>query len=449
MSLAPKDHAEAVAVFRSQIIGALTHRELDRGELSELLAELSRQRWRAPGSDHTRTYAVSTLERWLGRYRDGGLEALRPKPRDDRGRGRNLTPEQRDLLLAIRREHPSASVPVILRTLRLDGRLDEKAVSAPTVRRLYAQHGLDKVPMRDGAGPKQRLRWQAERPGAIWHGDVCHASPIVCDGVSRPVRIHGLLDDASRYVIALEAHPTEKESDLLAVLVRAVRKHGPPDALYLDNGSTYRGDMLRLACARMGVTLLHAKPYDPEARGKMERFWRTLREQCLDFLGSCSSLHDVNVRLFAWLDQHYHASPHASLLGRSPERVYASAPRAPDRFDEKKLRAALTARVRRRVRRDSTVSIDGADWELDQGFLAGRLVMVARCLVEPTEAPWVEHDGKRYELHPVDAVGNAHRKRQPRRVEVEPKLGGKTHFDPPGALLDRAVGRTPKHGGAR
>ena len=81
------------------------------------------------------------------------------------------------------------------------------------------------------------------------------------------------MDDASRYVVALEAHHTEREVDMLGLFVRALRRHGKPDALFLDNGSTYRGDTLATACARLGITLVHARPYDPQARGKMERFW--------------------------------------------------------------------------------------------------------------------------------------------------------------------------------
>jgi hypothetical protein len=318
------------------------------------------------------------------------------------------------------------------------------------VRRLFADEGLDRIPMRDGKGPKTRLRWEAERPGALWHGDVCYGPAISVGGKNMPVRIHGLLDDASRFIIALEAHHTEREVDMLGMFVRALRRHGPPDALYLDNGSTYRGDILSTACARMGVSLLHARPYDPQARGKMERFWRTLRQGCLDFLGQVSSLHDINVRLWAFLDEHYHKAPHASLIGRSPARVYETAERPTDRFDERKLREALTVRVRRRVRRDTTLPLEGTDWELDQGFLAGRMVMVARCLVDINEAPWVEHEGKVLPLHPVDPAKNAHRKRPPRGGGHASTASRPVPFDPPSVLLDRAVGRNPSpQGGDR
>lgn len=446
-SLKPKDHAEEVAIFRSEIVGALTRRDLDHGELAATLKDLSAERYRPPGADSTRRFSIPTLERWYYAYKAGSLDALRPEPRSDSGRAQDLTVEQRTLLCDIRREHPSASVPLILRTLTLDGRLSKDAVSASTVRRLFADEGLDRIPTRDGKGPKTRLRWEAERPGALWHGDVCYGPAISVGGKKMPVRIHGLLDDASRFIIALEAHHTEREVDMLGMFVRAIRRHGPPDALYLDNGSTYRGDILSTACARMGVSLLHARPYDPQARGKMERFWRTLREGCIDFLGQVSSLHDINVRLWAFLDEHYHKAPHASLLGRSPARVYEAAERPTDRFDERKLREALTVRVRRRVRRDTTLPLEGVDWELDQGFLAGRLVMVARCLVDMNEAPWVEHEGKALPLHPVDPVKNAQRKRPNRGGGHATTASRPVPFDPPSVLLDRAVGRNPSSQG--
>jgi transposase InsO family protein len=439
--LAPRDAAEATAIFRAELIGTLTRRDWTRGELGAALRALSQQRVRPPGAATTRTFSVVTLARWYYAYRVGGLAALRPRPRRDRGRARDLCAAQRDLLLQIRREHPTASVPLILRTLLADGRLAAGAVAPQTVRRLYRAHGLERGAAAGAGDGRVRLRWQAERPGALWHGDVCHGPALIVGGSTKPLRLHGLLDDASRYVVALEAHHAEREVDLLGVLVRALRRHGVPDAVYLDKGATYRGDILRTACARLHVTLLHARPYDAPARGKMERFWRTLREGCLDFLGPVASLHDVNVRLWAFLDTHYHVAPHAALLGRAPASVYEPAVAGREPLDEQRLRDALTVRVRRRVRRDSTVPLDGVAYELDQGFLGGRLVTVARCLVDLAEPPWVDHEGRVLPLHPVDPTRNA---RRPRTVRPDRTTVHTVAFDPPGALLDRALRRRPR-----
>jgi hypothetical protein len=90
------------------------------------------------------------------------------------------------------------------------------------------------------------------------------------------------------------------------------------------------------------------------------------------------------------------------------------------------------------------VSLRGEDWELEQGFLAGRKVTLAYCLVDPQEAPWVEHEGKSYPLHRVDPLANARAKRPARRKAAPADPNHlKPEFDPAGVLLDLASGRRP------
>ena len=153
----PSDPAEALALFRAEIIGALASRPLNRGELRAALRSLAKTRYRPPGADHTRTFSVPTLERWLYRYKRDGLPALRPIPRSDRGRAHALTDAQRALVLDIRREHPSAAVPLIVRTLEGDGRIDAGdeqwgrllVWSDVDSDRVSAAHELSSVAMRD------------------------------------------------------------------------------------------------------------------------------------------------------------------------------------------------------------------------------------------------------------------------------------------------------------
>jgi hypothetical protein len=137
--LEPQDQAEAVAIFRSEIVGALTRRDLDHGELRAVLRTLSQERFRPPGAQVTRQYSLTTLERWYYDYRAGGLPALRPAPRSDRGHAQEIAPEQRQLLLDIRREHRSASVPLILADARrrwpAGGRSGLGGHGAPALRR--------------------------------------------------------------------------------------------------------------------------------------------------------------------------------------------------------------------------------------------------------------------------------------------------------------------------
>lgn len=433
-NLEPKDHAEAVALFRAQVLGPLLCVDLRKRELASRLRELSEQRYMPPGAKARRKYAASTLERWYYRYRAQGLDGLRPMTRKS-GHAQALTEEQRRLVLAIRRTHPNASVPLILRTLTDEGRVATGQVTASAVRRLLAAHGLDRRTLAR-SGKRERRRWEAERPGKLWHADVCHGPSLQVDGRTVPLRIHGMLDDASRFVPVLSARNAEREADMLEVLLQAIREHGKPDGLYLDNGATYRGEILATACGRLGITLLHAQPYDARARGKMERFWRTLREGCLDFLGERSSLHDVQLRLIAFLDAHYHHSAHAGLMGKSPAKAWTIRVTKP--VTEQELAEALTVRERRKVHGDGTLSVGGIDWEVEDGWLSGRVVTIGRTLADLHAPPWVEQDGQRLALRIVDPKANARR----RRIVHRAKRGiDSVDFDPNRIRVQRVLGR--------
>lgn len=114
-------------------------------------------------------------------------------------------------------------MPVILRTLVADGRLAAGVVSASTIQRLYREAN---VPRGHSADGHTRLRWQADQAGALSHDDVCHCPSLRIGDTTRPLRIHALLDDASRFVVALEAHHSEREDDMLGIFLGVLRRHG-------------------------------------------------------------------------------------------------------------------------------------------------------------------------------------------------------------------------------
>lgn len=439
-NLGPKDHREEVAIFRASVVGGLVCRDLARGELKAGLEALTERRFRPPGSKTTRRFAFSTLERWYYAYKNDGLAGLYPKRRSDKGHARRLGDKTRELLCEIRRQNPTVSVPTILRTLTADGRLADKAVSPSTIRRMFRRRGLTRKTGLD-AGGRQRLRWQAASPMALWQGDVCWGPNVTIDGDSRPLRVHALLDDATRRIVALEAWHTERERDMIGLFADAIRRLGKPDELYLDNGSTYSGELLETVCARLGIGLRHTAPYDPEAKGKIERFFRTLQEQCLNHLGGLDSLQAVNQRLLAWLDQHYHYTPHAGLCGRAPMEVFDEQADSPVRPTEAQLAEAFVKRSKRKVRTDSTLEYEGQTFEVDQQFLCSRTVEVCQPLLGARREPFVEMEGRRFELHPVRPVDNAQRRRtKPAAQPDEP-----VDFRPAEALMRRAAGLKPAH----
>ncbi len=234
---------------------------------------------------------------------------------------------------------------------------------------------------------------------------------------------------------------------MLGLFVRAIRKHGPPDAIYLDNGSTYRGHTLALACARGWG--LPSCTQSPTTRRRAEK-WSASGAPCgsdaSTSAGTLGSLHDLNVRLYAFLDEHYHRTPTGPSWVKPP-RPCVHGCGATRRLRRKETprcphRPRSPARARRLHRPHGRRRLGDRP-----GLLARRLVTVSRCMVDPAEPPWIEHEGVRHVLQPVDPRKNAHRKRAP--VCLDKPHEARTSFDPPKALLDKSVGRAPKPAGSK
>lgn len=406
LSIPTPNRLEALALFRHAIVGDLVVCDLAAVTLQDELKRRAKQRYRPPGATATRTYHWKTLQRWLLSAREG-LASLQPAPRQ-RGFGLALSEDARELLLGMREEHPTAAADLLLDAAVQHGVVAKGAVSLPTLRRLYARAGLARVGVKPRAmRARDRRRWETDRICRVWHADVCHVWRRTPEGGAEKVYVHALLDDHARFVVGIRACAGEMERDLLELLVEALVRYPAPEVLYVDNGATYRGDVLTLALDRLGVRVVHAAPYDPEARGKMERFWRTLRQRLLDHDDAPRTMHELNAALLAWVDADYHRRQHAGLLGDTPGRRFRAGLAAlPGPRSLAELAAALEVPRTSKVRKDATFSVDGTLYEVRGRHLAGKTVEV---IVDPftNKVLRVRHDDTAVVFGPCDARANA------------------------------------------
>jgi putative transposase len=427
----PTTRREAIAAFRLSIVGDLLVRDLARGELTVELKRRAELRYRAPGSETTRTFHWKTLQSWLRQARRG-VGQLQPASRE-RGHAGALDVAQQQVLLDMRKAHPTASVELLRSEAIRHGLLQTGSVSLSTLRRLFRAHDLSRASLNRTARRSNRRRWQAARVGDLWHADVCHVSTSTSTGKARTWRVHAVLDDCSRYITALEVHPTETEADLLRVLCIALLRHPRPKVFFVDNGSCYRGEVLAGATQRLGVRLVHAKPYDPEARGKMERLWRTMRQQCTDHITrpieTAGELANV---LWAWVES-YHDRPHGGLMGARPKTIYhAQAEGSPTSADV--LAKALEITEKRRVSKAATLSLDGRLYET-QGHLAGRTLTIRRCGLTG-KVLGATHEDRPVPIGPCDPTANARRGRA--MSQSQPEVDSNLPFHPIDGLLLQA-----------
>ena len=260
-----------VAQFRFGVIHDLIgERRLDRGERKRLLKEKSSCIWEIPYSE--RSYiSVSTILAWVRRYEKGGrrLESLYPEPRNDRGRPRALDDETVLSLVELKKQIKGASLPVILREARLRKILPQGTTVHPsTIYRLFRQRGL----MTRQEAVEDRRRFEAELPNDIWQSDCMNGPQVTVEGKARKAYLFAFLDDMSRLICHAEFYLNERVETYIGALRVALAKRGLPRKLYVDNGPAFRSHQLGHATAALGIALIHSTPYQPQGRGKIERF---------------------------------------------------------------------------------------------------------------------------------------------------------------------------------
>jgi len=404
-----------IALFRYGVIADLAHWPKERKGLYARLAEKAAQDYTIPFSRRTRV-AEETIRDWLQAYRQGGFEALLPKPRADRGQVRKLPAAVAEALLATKEGHPALSVQLVIREARKRPEVPEDLPLPPsTVHRLLARHGLMDKPA-GAPGDQDRRRFAFANAGELWMSDVMHGpSVVVGERVKRKTYLIAFIDDATRVIPHAAFALAENTRSFLPVLKLAIEKRGLPQRLYVDNGANYRSRHLALVCAKLGIALIHARPYRPQGKGKIERWFKTVRAQLLTRLSAedTASLEALNRRLAVWLEGEYHHSPHRGLDDATPLEQWAQTG-AGVRFPEPGLELAdvFLFEAERKVQKDRTVSLNGVVYEVDAA-LVGETVTLRFDPGAPPERPvQVCHAGKLIELAtPVQTYANCFVKR--------------------------------------
>ncbi len=410
MNPSDEDLRQQVALFRYGLIADLVHLPRGYRRLGARLELKAARTYAIPGTRRDRI-AAETIRKWLYRYRQGGFEALYPKRRADRGQARVLPDAVAERLVELKRDKPARSVRQVIEAAREAG--IEAPLAPATVHRVLARAGALAPPAGTSAGADRR-RFCYRDAGALWMADIMHG-PKVSDGRKRRTALLvALIDDATRVVPYAAFGFSESGAAFLTVLKQAIARRGIPLRLYADNGSPFRSRHLALVCAKLGIALIHGRPYQPAGRGKVERFFRTVRGWlAVSGPEHTAGLESLNRALWAWIEGAYHTRPHRGLQGRSPLEQWAlsaDAVRYPEPGMD--LEDVFLFEARRRVMKDRTVSLHGKLYEVD-AVLVGESVTLRYDPAAPsTRALQVRHGEQAAGLAtPLDPYANASVKR--------------------------------------
>jgi transposase InsO family protein len=310
--------------------------------------------------------------KWLGRWAADAELA-------DRSRRPHASPLQTERevearILVVRDAHPAWGARKIARCLERD---EGSAPARSTVHEVLRRNGRV---VRSPSSPEGAYqRFEKPEPNLLWQMDFKGWVRLSGGARCHPLTI---VDDHSRYAVCLQACGNEQSATVQAQLERTLRRYGLPDAIFVDNGSPWgdssghRWTRLGVWLLKLGVDVLHSRPYHPQSRGKNERFHRTLKAEVFA-LQSFRDLAAAQRAFDQWRAVYNLHRPHEALTQDVPASRYRPSPRAmPERlpeadYDENEI-------IRRVPTTKDYVSFKGRYWKVPQAFRGERVAIRPR-----------------------------------------------------------------------
>jgi putative transposase len=361
------DRRQDVGLFRYSLAREATDAGLSKAERGALVRDLAGREHLGPDGRWVRV-GRSTLDRWVRMLRGGGFEALLPVPR----RGVPATAaEVLGLAETLKREKPERTAAQVRRVMAA-GAADAMAVpSVRTLQRHFVRVGLNVRP--DGGPPRAFGRFGASRRNELWSGDALHGPTVA----GRKAILFAFIDDYSRLLPGYRWGYSEDTLRLEAALRSGLASRGVPEAILVDRGSAFVSGQLLRACATLRVRLIHARPYSPTTKGKIERVFETVRGQFLvevEARGGAADLAELNRLFAAWVEVSYHRQAHSQTGAFPIERFMQAGP--PSLPTPEMLREAFLWAERRTVSKVAVVSLHGNAYEVDAALVGRRIELV-------------------------------------------------------------------------
>ncbi|MGK5088292.1 DDE-type integrase/transposase/recombinase [Bdellovibrionota bacterium FG-2] len=411
--------AEAVGLFRHQIISPVL---LEKGAAQMAYFRLAAHKeYDVPGRGAKR-FTPTTMKAWLYRYRKNGLTGLLPKTRCDAGGSRKLRPEIKEAIAKFREDNLDISCVKFYDRCLNQGIFADQKICIETLR-----HFLKAKNLYRRRQPIPRKRFEMSYFGELWTCDFMHGPQVLesPNGKRRKKAIlMAIIDDHSRLIVGHRFGFVENTQLVEQVFKEALLTHGLTDRVYCDNGAAFSSQYLSRVCAHLGISLIHSKPYDSPSRGKIERFFRTVREGFLVEIKDDGEwdLKSLNDSFDRWLRDQYHHRVHHGIDARPIDRYQISIRNYPrKRVDEETLNEFFLVSLERTVNRDATLSLHGVCYEVPPQYI-GQRVEIRFPQDRPNELYLYDNDVRMCRIQPVD-----------------PRFNGKQFYKPSPRISDVAL----------
>ncbi|MBU1164758.1 DDE-type integrase/transposase/recombinase [Patescibacteria group bacterium] len=347
--------------FKMRILGAI---EFAQGKTSiERIKNVAKLTF-TDEDGNPRKFTWRTISTWLYRYKSQGVTGISNKPRKDKNKSRKISPEE--LLEAINSALPyfrnnHFTNRDIYRFCIEKGFIRKEQLAQTTFYRLI--HKYDLLKKDNYETNKRRLAFAMQYANQLWQADTMFGPYVTYGKDHKQTKLIAFIDDASRVICHGEFFFEENTDSLIKALKSAFYKRGIPEQLYVDNGSIYSCQEITLICARIGCILRHTPVRDGAAKGKIERFFRRVRQQFLSRNLDLSSLDSLNKQFITWLEDEYNSSPHSSLGMKPIDRFGLDLKRIKFLPPSEAHDELFFAETTRKVKKDNTFSLKNIRYE--------------------------------------------------------------------------------------
>jgi len=399
--------------FRYGVIADLLNPYLNREERRELIRQKAKREYEIPYSSR-RKMTEACIKKWYRKFKEHGKEGLIPRTRSDMGLCRVLPAEETAVLLEYLEEHPDLTAKAVYRKFKDKG-IITKELSRSSLSRLVVSAGLERQNRMQKKDTLKQLKFSFKYPLECVQADMMHGFPVPDEkGKLKKAILLAIIDDATRRIVYADFSFRETSLEFEYGIKHVLLTHGRIGRIYVDNGSCFVSGETRRILSILGIPLIHSRVGFPAGRGKIERIFRTTRDQFLRPLDkeSIKSLADLNARYHTWLESEYHRTPHRGLRGKTPLDAWLENAHHIIHMDPTvDLDDIFKHEIKRLVYKDSTFTLYGVLYEVPS-VLKNKKIKLRFNPFMPVRRLEIIYDKKSYgEARIVDTYANTRVKR--------------------------------------
>lgn len=411
MEQSKRDEAKnQIALFRYGLISSLVNNTYEEKSMEEYYRKKASKSYVLNGKEIK--VRASTIKKWYTNYKKFGYNGLIPKTRTDLNTSRKLTLDAQQKIIDYKKNFPHISGTLIYQKLIEEGYINQAIVSKSTVLKFIRDNYL----LFGDDGKIDRRAFEMEFANQMWDADTSHGPYLTINNKKIKTYLIALIDDASRLITSAKFYYEDNAINFQNTFKEGLKKYGIPKRIFLDNGKTYKNEQLSIICANCGMELIYTKPYSPQSKAKIERWFHTMKETWMRGINwvDIKDIDELNDMLNDFINE-YNNKFHSSLINNgvniSPRERWFKDQDQIRKIDNNQIDEYFLHTAYPTIRADSIAHIKRIEYEVPTKYI-GKKVTVKYDFQDRSKA-WIYDNEKKVEaIHIVDKIANSKIKRK-------------------------------------